>query len=310
MKRSVSVTLSAILALIGSVCCVGSGAIGAVAILVERGKLSETPASTATALFGMLVLVIPGVWGVATGIGLLLLKGWARVSMLIFASLLALSIFGAPMMLLIPFPPTPGADATLMTGIRIGMATFYVVLGAVGIWWLVLFSRPSVKLQFSGGHPVADEGGRPLSISIIAWLLLLGAAFMPFALFARMPAIFLGSLLSGWAAALVYATYLIVCLYLGIGLLRLKPLVRTLTIYYSIFAIVNMAFFYLRPGYDARMAAVMNANNFFHSPQPVAVPALPIFVITSAMMGVQIYFLATRKRAFDGTTAGPTPSLS
>jgi hypothetical protein len=74
---------------------------------------------------------------------------------------------------------------------------------------------------------------------------LLGAVCMPFALLAaRMPSIFLGFLLSSWAAVLVYASCLIVCLYLGVGLLRLKPLARTLTIYYSIFAIVNMAFFY------------------------------------------------------------------
>jgi hypothetical protein len=102
---------------------------------------------------------------------------------------------------------------------------------------------------------------------------------------------------------------MIVCLYLGVGLLRLKPLARTLTIYYSIFAIVNMAFFYLRPGYDARMAAVMHANTFFHSPQPMAVPALPIFVMTTAMMGAQIYFLVTRKRAFDRRPSTLSPSL-
>jgi ABC-type spermidine/putrescine transport system permease subunit II len=112
MKRSIAVTISAIIALLGSIFCVGSGALGALAIFAERGRLPGGAASTATALFGMLVLVIPGIWGIITGTGLLLLKGWARISIIIFASLLALSAFGAPMMLLIPFPPTPGADAS------------------------------------------------------------------------------------------------------------------------------------------------------------------------------------------------------
>jgi hypothetical protein len=156
------------------------------------------------------------------------------------------------MMLLIPIPTTPGADANVMTGIRIGLAVFYLFLGAIGIWWLVLFTRPSVKLQFSGGRPLTDEGGRPLSISLIAWLLLLSTVCMPFGLIAGLSTIFLGFVVSGWGARLVYAGYLIVFLYLGVGLLRLRPVARTLTIYYSIFAIANAAFFYVRPGHETQ----------------------------------------------------------
>jgi hypothetical protein len=59
--------------------------------------------------------------------------------------------------------------------------------------------------------------------------------FMPFGLLTRVPTVFLGFLLTGWTAALVYAGYGVVCLYLGIGLLRLKPISRTLGIYYSVF---------------------------------------------------------------------------
>src|SRR5450631_729297 len=94
MKRSISVTISAILALIGSILCAGSGALGALAIFLERGRLSEGQAATATALFGMLVIILPGIWGIATGIGILLLKGWARISMIIFASLFGSFCFG------------------------------------------------------------------------------------------------------------------------------------------------------------------------------------------------------------------------
>lgn len=311
MKRSIAVTISAILALIGSILCVGSGALGALAIFLERGRLSQGPAATATALVGMAVIILPGIWGIATGIGILLLKDWARISIIIFASLLALSVCGAPMMLLIPFPPTPGADAGFLWGFRIGMAVFYFVLGAIGIWWLVLFTRPSVKLQFSGGRPLTDESGRPLSISLIAWLLLLSAVFMPFGVIAGMPTIFLGFVVAGWGARLVYASYLILFLYLGIGLLRLRPISRTLTIYYSIFAIANAAFFYLRPGHEARMAALMNASSsYFHLPQPpMALPMLPIFAVSAAVLGLQIYFLVTRKRAFDHPPSSPSPSL-
>ena len=150
MKRSIAVTVSAIIVLVGSVLCVASGLMGALAIVVERGRLSEGQATTATALLGMLVLILPGIWGVATGIGLLLLKGWARISILIFAALLALCVFGAPMILLIPFPATPDVDANFLWGMRIGLAIFYLFLAAVGIWWLVLFLRPSVAAVLQG----------------------------------------------------------------------------------------------------------------------------------------------------------------
>ena len=306
MKRSISVTISAIITLVGSILTLGIGVIGALGVLVQRNTVPQGVGLVATALVGVLVMTLSALWGIATGIGLLMLKGWARISIIVFASLLALSVCGAPMMLMIPFPPTPGADASVMTGIRIGMAVFYLFLGAIGIWWLVLFTRPSVKVQFSGGAPVAREGGRPLSVSVIAWLLILGATSMPVCLLMRVPTILLGFLLTGWAAVLTYVSLLIVLLCLGIGLLRLRPLARTLAIYYSVFGIINMALFYLRPGYEARMAAIMQASSkFFPSPQPpIVFPWLAIFVMTTAFMGAQIYFLVTRKRAFDPPQSG------
>ena len=310
MKRSIAVTISAIIALIGSILTLGIGMIGALGVLVQRNTVPQGAGVAAAALVGVLVITLSAIWGIATGIGLLLLKGWAQISIIIFASLLALSLLGAPMMLLIPFPTTPGVDAGFLWGFRICMAAFYLLLGAIGIWWLILFTRPSVKVQFSDGVPKADDGGRPLSISVIAWLLILGATSMPVCLLMRVPTILLGFLLTGWAAVLTYTSLLIVLLCLGIGLLRLKPLARTLAIYYSVFGIVNMALFYLRPGYQARMAAIMQASSkFFPSPQPpIVFPWLAIFVMTTAFMGAQIYFLVTRKRAFDPPQSG-TPAL-
>lgn len=312
MKRSIAVTISAVLALVGSILTLGLSMIGAAGVLLQRHTFPQGVGVVGAALAGVAMMTLSGIWGIATGIGILLLKGWARISMIIFASLLALSVCGAPMMLLIPFPPTPGADASVMTGIRIGMAAFYLFLGAIGVWWMVLFTRPSVKLQFSGGRPLADEGGRPVSISIIAWLLLLSAIFMPFGLISGMPTIFLGFVVSGWEARLVYASYLIAFVYLGIGLLRLRPVARTLAIYYSIFAIANAVVFWVRPGHEARMAEMMTASgSFFHfPPPPVTFPMLPIFAVSIAVLGVQIYFLVTRKKAFEPPPAGASVPLS
>jgi hypothetical protein len=162
MKRSISVTLSAIMVLIGSTLTIGTGLLAATSLLLKRGRTSPHPEPAAVALFGKLMIVLPGICGIATGLGLLFLKRWARISILIFAALLAtMGLFTAPIILLIPFPATPGLDESLLSGIRIGIAAFYIVLAAIGIWWLVLFSRQSVKQQFFGGHPIENGDGSP-----------------------------------------------------------------------------------------------------------------------------------------------------
>jgi len=60
------------------------------------------------------------------------------------------------------------------------------------------------------------------------------------------------------------------------------------------------------------MAALMNASSsYFHFPQaPMALPMLPIFAVSAVVLGVQIYFLVTRKRAFDRPPSSPSPSLA
>lgn len=57
--------------------------------------------------------------------------------------------------------------------VRLVIAAFYGVLTAIGVWWLVLFSRSRTKEYFAGHGPVI-ESARPLSISVIAWYMLAG----------------------------------------------------------------------------------------------------------------------------------------
>ena len=165
MKRSVSVTLVGIVVLIGSALTVLMGAIMGTAVIFGHSRTSQAPEIPAAALFGALLMVLPGIWGIATGVALFLLKRWARISILIFAALLVMTGgFGVPILLVMPMPAAQGVDTSVLSGIRVGIAGFYIFLAAIGIWWLILFSRPSVKEQFSGGRPLTSEDGRPLSI--------------------------------------------------------------------------------------------------------------------------------------------------
>jgi hypothetical protein len=86
------------------------------------------------------VLLFAG-WGVATGIGLLRAWRWARISTLIFSGLLAaaFSILGVMIFL-----------HSLRDGLSAGDLTIllFLIPIAIGVWWLVFFTRKDVKAYF------------------------------------------------------------------------------------------------------------------------------------------------------------------
>src|SRR5262252_7423540 len=89
MQRSAGVTALAIVALLGSalVICVGL-LTGVAAFSIPRSQ----PALSAAPVFAVaiVVYVLPGIWGLLSGIGLLRLKNWARISTIAFGALLIL----------------------------------------------------------------------------------------------------------------------------------------------------------------------------------------------------------------------------
>ncbi len=215
MKRSIGVTLSAIVSLLGSALTLGLGVLVIFLLFFfapTRANFSGvSSAPKAIFVMGVLVYVLPAIWGIITSIGLFCLKNWARISIIIFSVILILmgALVGV-IMLLMPFPAAPAGAATqsTMTGIRLGMGGFWFGIAGIGIWWLILFTRPKVKAQFAAPSPAYPTGAglqpaaspliaqspssaRPLSITIIAWLLLVGCAFFPLNFVIHAPAIFL-----------------------------------------------------------------------------------------------------------------------
>jgi hypothetical protein len=320
MKRSASVTVVAVLSLLGSVMTLAMGTLMALALVLTRkpNPALKEPAAFFGMIIGMFFLIVPAIWGLATSIGLFRLKNWARLSILVFSVLLVLAgVFGAPMFLLIPLPQTPGTDPHFLTYFRIGIIGFYALLAAVGIWWFVLFTRHSVKGQF-GADPTTvavplDSGPcrprrRPISITVIAWLMIVGAAFAPLNLWLRPPVPFLWMMLFGFWAVLYTLIYAVVALYVGIGLLRLNPICRTIAICLYSFFLFSSAVFYAAPGRDARLHALMSWNPFF-LPRPdfqipTAIPLISGFLGLGLVVAV-IYFLVKSKPAFQDSSENP-----
>jgi hypothetical protein len=191
---------------------------------------------------------------------------------------------------------------------------------AIGLWWAIYFTRRGVIAQFAQPvteppaapglyvaplqHAAITSSRRPISISIIGWFLLVSAfLFLPFGLLVRSPQFFFGHLLTGAAAFALSTIYLLVVVYVGIGLLKLWPSARLAGIGYFGFGILNMFVTWLRPGASELFQRMMAAQpRMFATPPPMNFPEAFFKVImigTSVTMAVPIYFLATRKRAFD-----------
>jgi len=341
MKRSAGVVVVAVLSLLGSLLTFAMGVLMLVMmVFVPTLPSQQFPVSPTMyrVLFSMISLMylLPGAWGVATAIGLWKLRNWARISTIVFAIILiVMGGFVGLFTLVMPFPTVPnaGADPSMISTIKFVMGCFWLALLGIGVWWLVFFTRATVKAQFgqyasslsaasslqgdaSGPAilPPASSVKRPLSITIIAWLLLIGCVFMPLALVFRAPAVLFTSLLTGWQAAIVYMSFFSAQLVIGIGLLRLRPAARTGGIVYFIFGVINMAVFYLAPGSHARVLALLESEqSMFPWMRPLqGQPQFHVDYIPSLMLGstmgvlfmlVQIYFLIASRRSFGNSPA-------
>jgi hypothetical protein len=151
---------------------------------------------------------------------------------------------------------------------------------------------------------------RPLSISIIAWLFLVGCFFIPFSILLHAPAIVFTAVLTGWPATIYLLLFAGVHIYVGIALLKMKPAGRLVGMGYYIFSLLNVAVFYLAPGRSARITRFLEIEQsmfpWMRSVQmdsQFAAGVMP-FVIFGVIGGlafslVVLYFLAAAKPAFD-----------
>jgi hypothetical protein len=349
MTRSTGVTVISILSLLGSLLTLAMGLLVlGVTVFIPHGHPTQFPGSAAAFKAIMaaasLVYLLPAIWGVATAIGLWKLKNWARISMIVFSAFLGfMGAVTGLVMLVMPFPSVPaaGPDPAVMATVRIVMGGFWLALMGIGIWWLAFFTRAKVAEQFarpplgSSGAGLSEESQRidglvleqsgvgktkrPLSITIIAWLLLVGCLFMPLALVFRLPAALFTSLVAGRTAFLVYLCFIVAQLCIGIGLLRLKAVARVGAIAYFVFGFVNTAVFYLAPGSRARLAALLESERSifpwigpFQGQAQYQLNFTPSVILGSivglVLVAVQLYFLITRKRAFEISSSEPAPA--
>jgi hypothetical protein len=320
MNRSAGVTISAIVVLLGS----GLALLTGVMMLFASTSGVSVPQNQVQFFkyFMMITAVLffaAGAWGISTGMALLHLREWSRVSMMVFGALLLfLCIPGLLMFLMVPFPPpgtavSPQLTPNLLMGMRIFFTLFYAALAVLGAWWLYFFNRRSTKEQFRkvpGASPqqISDDSmigsrARPLSITLIAWYLLISAFIGVLGLSVNPPVFFFGFFFKGTFASLIMFGLALVQSLTAFGLLKLRPWGRTLAIYYFQFLIFNSLTMVLIPGTQARFDQAMgdmmrDMQGSSNAPHVVHFPIWFGVILGVPLLALLLWVVVSKKDVF------------
>ena len=236
--------------------------------LVGSQATAQMPPSIKTFTeVALAICLIVSIFGVVTGAGLLRLQNWARISALVWAGVSAFfSFFGILIMSVMPFPTTPGASPEFLAGLRWGMALVYSLPLCIGIWWLILFNRAAIRLQFANPHDASGDSGVsprprcPLPVAILAWIFIVSALssiplmyFMPFPI----PVILFGHTVPGVAGKFFLGLNCALIPIAGVALLKLKPWSYPLTIVLNVFWFASGIVTLFSPNYKTTMKTFM-----------------------------------------------------
>jgi uncharacterized membrane protein (DUF2068 family) len=320
MKRSAGITISSVLVFVGSGLALLSCPLMGFSLTVAAPNGNLPHGFGAMVVFMIVGAAIFAAWGIASGVGLLNLREWARISALVFSALLLIiSVPGALLFLFVNLPlpansPNPEMAQHVLSITRFALAGFYAVMALLGAAWLYYFTREPVKKQFvpngamialdritSAAAPGAYSRGRPLSITIIAGFMGFGVFSLPMFLVLHLPIMFLGFFFVDSQALLIILGYCAIQAAIAYGLWEMKAWGRNLAIYYFNFAIFNAVISVILPGAQARyeeaMRVMQTAMGTPASPVPIPIWFTLIFVLP--VIGIQLAFLIASRKAFE-----------
>src|SRR5215471_18484574 len=214
-KPSAGITASAVVALLGSVIAIlFGGLIGLSGLTVLTSSAAPPPGQALPSIAVVAIMAAVefgfGAWGIASAVGVLRLKNWARVCFLIFGGLLAFFSFCTAVGFVLSAVALPSTlPPNVSPGLFRGVALVFVMLDAIGfaiaVWWLVYFTRASVKAQFGADAVGARPPQFPVVVSIIAWIFVVGGVMTAVQMLFSYPLMLFGIVLRGWASGLTLA---------------------------------------------------------------------------------------------------------
>ena len=288
--------LTSLFALLGTL-----GAIVGITMLPQSGAAALPP--SATGILAPILAFSAGlaIFGLFTSLGVLRLKKWARISMLIWGGVTA---FICGMMLiftaLVPLPEMPADSAANMPYMRILMIVMYGIQFLIGVWWLLLFNQKAVKEQFLGlissdGQTLLAPPPRcPLPLAILAGFSIFSAGFSLFLPFTSFPvnAILFGHRFHGAVGLAIFYLSAILVITGSIGMLRLKRWSYPLMLGQYFFWMASGTIALVRPNYDRNLQDILSQMNLPEGPMgQMAFAQTRVFGILSLIPGVLLIWL-------------------
>jgi len=253
---SISVLLSGVL-------CIIFGALAILAALLVAlgggaGQSAQPEVFTPHVLIAvrivMLTFLLAGAVGVLVGMGIMGLKNWARKAMVLISGatvvLSVICLYASLALLATPLSPhlTPRA-AHILWDSFLGITVFSL---GIGLWWVVLFTRPSVVASFTGAaltSAASFEPSCPLPLALFAGYYIAVVIFIvsSLAIPQSVPDMLFGRAIFGPAYNLYSLTISGLCLAAAIGLFKLKTWSFKLALGIEVFSVVRRVVSILDP---------------------------------------------------------------
>ena len=297
-----AVTAAAVVAIVFAVLGVLGGLLIELSMLLmpdvqtTAGRPTIPPGTRAMGGIVWFFIIAVCVFGIFVGAGVLRRRNWARISIIVWAAFMTVvSAITIPILFLV-FNAMPGmmpADANVapvMSFMKWFIVLFYGIPLGVGIWWLVLFTRPRVSAAFTApaaalapypppttvdvsGFPLpapvtapslAPKPACPLPLMILAGFLIFSALSMLLIVLVpvtgSMPFFFFGHFYSGLTAKFILGLMGLVYGAGGVGMFKLKPWALHTVLGFQLVFLLNGTLSILNPRFLTVMQETMHQS--------------------------------------------------
>lgn len=266
---------------------VGSAIVAAFSVFMlfafNAMKLPETQPAAPAYLKSLmnivwLFFIAAAIYVCACGIGVMRLERWARISLMVVAGVMLFfsltGVFVAIVVFFVSPLPGPPVENIIVGGI---LVLIYGVPLAIALWWLILFTRRPIVVQFEAyradlapSRPIQiKKPGCPLPIAIVAWFLLstvLNVLILPFLPF-PIPVILFGHVFHGPIAWTLLLGQFGLLTASSIGLLRLQRWSYPVGLGLQLFYIANLVVTSLNSSFTSELRPMISQ---LHVPAPPA----------------------------------------
>ena len=241
------------------------------------------------------------IFGIFTSIGVLHLRNWARVSMLIWGGVMAAFCgLALPFAAFVAMPEAPAESPMALPFVRILLIMVYGIPFLIGVWWLFLFNQRPIKEQFLAAPPgdgqlTAQARPRcPLPLAILAGFSIFSAGFSLLLPFTTFPAnvILFGHRFHGAIGVALFYLSAGLLLVGATGMLRLKRWSYPLMLGQYFFWMASGTISLVSPNYDRNLQEILSQMSLPEGPMGQAAFAQTrVFGTLSLIPGVLLIWL-------------------